>query len=142
GAVDDATVIAAIPQDVFDLRELCHELVCLRWVEQHTPELESDRTARREIRARLAAAEQNLHARLEWVFSPSNEGCAWYSRGKNVALASRRQLNDLLSRACDKASPSPPTWRNELITRRALPPSAAAARRNLIEAMFEHPDKE
>jgi len=45
-------VIVALPQDVFDLRELCHELVCLRWVTDHTPELESDRTARKELHAR------------------------------------------------------------------------------------------
>ncbi|MCL6546912.1 MAG: hypothetical protein K6T61_16985 [Bryobacteraceae bacterium] len=45
-------VIVALPQDVFDLGELCHELVCLRWVTDHTPELESDRTARKELHAR------------------------------------------------------------------------------------------
>src|SRR5262249_35099066 len=67
-----APVVAALPQDVFDLRELCHELVCLRWVADHTPELEADRTARRELSARLAIAEQNLASHLEWLFSPSN----------------------------------------------------------------------
>ena len=36
----DVPVVVALPQDVFDLRELCHELVCLRWVVEHTPELE------------------------------------------------------------------------------------------------------
>jgi len=45
-------VIVALPQDIFDLRELCHELACLRWVADHTPELESDRTARKELHAR------------------------------------------------------------------------------------------
>jgi len=45
-------VIVAMPQDIFDLRELCHELACLRWVADHTPELESDRTARKELHAR------------------------------------------------------------------------------------------
>src|SRR5262249_27045623 len=65
-------VIAALPQDVFDLRELCHELVCLRWVTEHTPELETDRTARRELHARLAIAEQNLRSHLERLFSPAS----------------------------------------------------------------------
>src|SRR5438477_565189 len=67
-------VIVALPQDVFDLRELCHELVCLRWVTEHTPELETDRTARRELHARLAIAEQNLRSHLERLFSPANPG--------------------------------------------------------------------
>lgn len=138
----DVPVVAALPQDVFDLRELCHELACLRWVAEHTPELESDRTARREMSARLGIAEQNIRAHLEWVFSPSNSGCAWFCRGRPVALTSARQLNDLLSRACDEVYTATPHWRNELINRRSLSTSAAAARRNLIEAVFEHPEKD
>jgi hypothetical protein len=135
-------VIVALPQDIFDLRELCHELVCLRWVMEHTPELESDRTARRELHARLAIAEQNLHSHLEWVFSPANKGCAWYYRGRPITLSTQRQLNDLLSQACDEVYGATPHWRNELINRRSLSSSAAAARRNLIEAMFERSEQE
>ncbi len=138
----DVPVINALPQDVFDLRELCHELVCLRWVTSHTPELEADRTARRELQARLAIAEQNLHAHLDWIFSPANAECAWYYRGKLAKLTSQRQLNDLLSQACDEVYPATPHWRNELINRRSLSSSAAAARRNLIEAMFEKAEEE
>ena len=135
-------VIVALPQDVFDLRELCHELVCLRWVNEHTPELESDRTARRELHARLAIAEQNLQAHLDWVFSPANQGCTWYYQGQAVRLSSQRQLNDLLSCVCDEVYKATPHWRNELINRRTLSSSAAAARRNLIEAMFEHAEQD
>ncbi|MBX3399558.1 MAG: hypothetical protein KF873_12515 [Gemmataceae bacterium] len=138
----DTPIIAALPKDVFDLRELCHELVCLRWVTEHTPELESDRTARRELSARLAIAEQNLRSHLEWVFSTANTGCTWYCRGKKTTLTTARQFNDMLSQACDEVYSATPRWRNELINRRALSSSAAAARRNLIEAMFEHPEKE
>lgn len=135
-------VVAALPQDVFDLQELCHELVCVRWVMSHTPELEADRTARREVQARLAIAEQNLRSHLEWVFSPANTGCAWYYKGKKVQLVSQRHLNDLLSHACDEVYHATPRWRNELINRHSLSSSAAAGRRNLIEAMFENAEKE
>ncbi len=124
------------------MRELCHELVCLRWVGEHTPELESDRTARREFHARLAIAEQNLRAHLDWVFSPANTGCAWYYRGQASHPVLAAQLNDLLSQACDEVYSSTPHWRNELINRRSLSSSAAAARRNLIEAMFERSEQE
>ncbi len=133
----EVPVVVALPQDVFDLRELCHELTCLRWVTEHTPELEADRTARRELQARLAIAEQNLQGHLAWVFSLANPGCTWYYRGKPVKLGNQRQLNDLLSKACDDVYHCTPQWRNELINRRGLSSSAAAARRNLIEAMFE-----
>jgi hypothetical protein len=38
--------------------------------------------------------------------------------------------------------PSTPNWRNELINRRSLSSSAAAARRDLIAAMIDHPAEE
>jgi hypothetical protein len=135
-------IIVALPEDVYDLRELCHELVCVRWVMEHTPELESDRTARRELQARLAIAEQNLHSHLQWVFSPANSRCCWYGRGLPVTISTQRQFNDLLSNACDEVYRSTPNWRNELINRRFLSSSAAAARRNLIEEMFEHAEQD
>lgn len=138
----DHPIIAAIPTDVFDLRELCYELVCFRWVEEQTPGLDSDRTARRELSARIAIAEQNLRSHLEWVFSTGNSGCVWYCSGTKVSLATARQLNDMLSNACDEVYSATPHWRNELVNRRSLSSSAAAARRNLIEAMFDHADKE
>jgi hypothetical protein len=135
-------ILAALPHDVSELRELCHELACLRWISEHTPELESDRTARRELHARLVLAEQNLRMSLERLFSPSNPHCLWYCRGTRVHLNSSRQLNDLLSQASDEVYASTPCWRNELVNRRVLSSSAAAARRNLIEAMFEKGDRE
>jgi hypothetical protein len=138
----EVPVVVALPQDVFDLRELCHELTCLRWVSAHTPELEADRTARRELQARLAIAEQNLQDHLAWVFSPANPDCAWYCGGESVRLSGQGQLNDLLSRACDAVYRATPHWRNELVNRRSLSSSAAAARRNLIEAMFERAGQE
>jgi hypothetical protein len=76
------------------------------------------------------------------VFSPANRCCAWYYRGQAVTLSSQRQLNDLLSRVCDEVYSATPHWRNELINRRSLSSSAAAARRNLIDAMFERADQD
>jgi hypothetical protein len=143
GSAKEGPIVVALPHDVFDLRELCHELVCLRWVSLHTPELEADRTARREVQARLAIAEQNLQSHLDWVFSPANKGrCDWFYKGNKISLSSQRELNDLLSQVCDEVYRATPIWRNELINRRDLSSSAAAARRNLIEAMFEHVGEE
>jgi hypothetical protein len=141
-ATVEVPVVAALPDDVFELRELCHELACLTWVANHTPELHDDRTAKRELAARLAFAEQNLRIHLDRLFSPSNPACAWFSQGKPVMLTTVRDLSELLSRACDEVYQATPPWRNELINRRALSSNAAAARRNLIEAVFEHPEKE
>ena len=133
-------VIGTLAGEVFDLQEACQELACLRWVAQNTPELGGDATARRELRARLSAAETALAAQLRRLFLPTGEGqaCRWFHRGKQVPLPSRRTLNEFLSTVCDEVYSATPCWRNELINRRSLSSSAAAARRNLIEAMIEH----
>ena len=70
--------------DVFGIIHQLRREICLRWVAEHTPELESDRTARRELYARLAVAEQNLRSHLEWVFSPANPNCTWTPSANSV----------------------------------------------------------
>jgi hypothetical protein len=140
-----ASVVAALPKDVLDLGEYCHELLGLRWVLENTPELETDRTAKRELHSRLTHAEERLRAQLERVFTPqvSREvGCSWFVEGRGQTLASVREVNDLLSRICDRVYPFTPEWRNELINRRSLSSAAAAARGKLIEAMIVNPSVE
>jgi hypothetical protein len=134
-------VIAALPREEAELAEWCHELACLQWVSQNTPELATDPVARREVRSRLATAETGLRSHLLALFQArpgADGGCQWFRAGEEVRLASPRELNDLLSRTCDAVYPHTPTWRNELINRRALSSAAAAARRDLIEAMIAH----
>ena len=130
--------------DLLDLQESCHELLCLRWVLQHTPELETDRTAHRELYSRMQFAENGLRQQLDWIFSPTGgeSRCRWFHRGKEENPATAREINDLLSRICDEVYKATPTWRNELINRRSLSSAAAAARRNLVQAMIEHPAEE
>lgn len=135
-------VIAALPDDLLDLGEYSHELRCLRWVLENTPELEGDRTASRELHSRLTHAEHRLCKHLEWIFTPRADrqgGCTWFIDGRAEVLSSLRAVNNLLSQVCDEVYPFTPSWRNELINRRALSSAAAAARRNLIEAMICRP---
>jgi len=136
-------VVAALPGEVADLKEACWELACLHWVANNTPELAGEATARRELRARLAAAEHALTAQVRDLFQPSSRGkCRWFYRGDEKKFASQRYLNGFLSEVCDRVYEHTPCWQNELINRRSLSSSAAAARRNLIQAMIEHQDEE
>jgi len=138
-------IVSALPDDLLDLQEYCHELLCLNWVLHHTPELETDRIAHRELQSRMQFAESSLHQQLEWIFSPAGgreSRCSWFHCGKEETLTTARQINGLLSRICDEVYPATPTWRNELINRRSLSSAAAAARRNLIQAMIEHASEE
>ncbi|MEX2381625.1 MAG: hypothetical protein WD490_04525 [Opitutales bacterium] len=136
-------LIAVLPADVLDLRDACIELGCLRWVTEHTPELAGDATARRELRARIASAEQQVGRELERCFAPgsTSQSGSWYWKGKKLRLDSPRKLQVFASEICDKLYPATPILRNEMVNRRSLSSSAAAARRNLIEAMIERHDK-
>ncbi len=140
------TVLAAIPAEGVDVKEHCYELACLHWIERNTPELDSDATARRELRARIGSVRQALVETLGQVFLPSrergNRRCRWFYKGEEVKLTSARELNELLSEICDGVYRHTPTWRNELVNRRELSSSAAKARRNLVEAMIEHAEEE
>jgi len=138
-------IVLALAVDLLDLHEYCHELLCLRWVLQHTPELESDRIAHRELYSRIQFAEAGLRRHLDWIFSPADgrqSRCSWFYRAHEEKLSTAREINDLLSRICDEVYPATPVWRNELINRRALSSAAAAARRNLIQAMIEQASQE
>ena len=136
-----ASVLAALPHDVLDLRHDCYELICLHWVFEHTPELEADRTAHRELHTRLTHAEQGLRSHLDQVFLPHTRketSCTWYFQGKAESIRSPKDVNHLLSRVCDEVYPSTPVWRNGAINRRNLSSAAAAARGRLVAAMIEN----
>jgi hypothetical protein len=83
-------VLAALPKELFDLKEASQELACFQWVMNNTPELASDATARRELRARLSAAEVTLADQLRRIYTPgSNEAkhCRWFRFAKEVNIA-------------------------------------------------------
>ena len=147
-------VLIAIPQSIIFLRDAVLELWCLGWVEENTPELAGDATARRELWARHTEAEQEVSEQLTTLFggslaSPQVEvgfasdskgsagSCLWYHSGKPTPIVSRRALNEYLSTICDSVYPQTPILRNELINRRQISSQAASARRKLIAAMLE-----
>ena len=121
------------------LHEAAVALECLQWVQDETPELLNDRVASREVRERLLDATHAFVSEWERLLRPRGaaEGGIWYHQGEQVRLGSYRQLQVLVSHACEKAYPHTPRLLNELVNRRQLSSTAAAARRNLIQAMME-----
>ena len=139
---DRKEVLIANPQSIDLLQDAVVELARLRWVEDHTPELDGDATARRELAARTAEAERTVFDQLSSLFGATIAGqdegkCTWYHAGNTVQITSRRELNAHLSRICDSVYHKAPIIRNELINQRQLSHSAARARRMLIKAMLE-----
>ena len=145
-------VLIAIPQSIGFLRDAVLELWCLGWVEENTPELLGDATARRELWARRTEAEREVFEQLPSLFGgnivspqvgpmPTHKDdagdCLWYHRGKPRQIASRRALNEYLSKICDSVYSKTPILRNELINRRQISSQAASARRKLIAGMLD-----
>lgn len=135
---DRRDVVIAIPEDSSPVADAIRELELLRWVHTHTPELQSDAVARRELRSRLTFAESRVATEARRLFSPDEEAPAtkWFHHGIERRIRSGRELAEFLSGVCDAIYPSTPTLRNELINRRTLSSAAAAARRNLIDGMI------
>lgn len=141
---DRPDLLAVVPADFRSLEDTLHELASLEWIRANTPELEGDATARRELRARIAAVRRQLDEMLTVVLSPADAdplACTWFHGGHKLRITSRRTLQEHLSQLCDDTYVSTPRIRNELINRRELSSAAAAARRNLIEAMIQHGDQ-
>lgn len=132
-------VLIAIPRSIGFLRDAVLELARLRWVDEKTPALEGDETARRELLARLAEAAQDVASRLDAILGEnSEETCIWYHKGQPVQIDSQRARNVYLSTICDEVYDETPILQNELINRRKVSATVATARRKLIQAMLEN----
>ena len=149
---DREEVLIAIPQSIGFLRDAVLELWCLGWVEENTPGLAGDGTARRELWARHAEVEREVSEQLTSLFGgniappqvgstltpKSNDGdCLWYHSGQPTPITSRRGLNEYLSTICDSVYSATPILRNELINRRQISSQAASARKKLIAGMLD-----
>jgi hypothetical protein len=136
-------VVIGIAQPAPRLLELLYELLALQWVYEHTPELRDDTVARREWRARRNDVEMFIQQHLETAFGLQHLAqavtCRWYHRGQEVTSQVGKNLTAFLSVVCDDLYEATPRLWNELINRRQLSSQAAAARRNLIEAMLTYP---
>lgn len=141
-ARDRVDVLVALPKSVEPLAASFRELELLKWVQANTPGLEGDPVARKELRARLQAAEKALAFELSQLFSPAaSSATMWFHRGIEQRVLSSRGLSQLISDICDDVYCNTPKIKNELLNRRALSSAAAKARRNLIQAMIMNADK-
>jgi hypothetical protein len=132
--------VIVLPRRVRELRDLLLDVAALQRVLDTQPELEGDRAARRELSSRLAEAQQALAETIAATYGAGHS--QWYWRGREADLRTARQVDELLSQACDATYPDTPKVWNELIVRRQLSSAAAKARRNLIEAMLGHGHEE
>ena len=88
-AADREDVLIAIPESIDSLTDAVLELWRLKWVEENTPELAGDATARRELWARRGEAEQEVSEQLNSLFGGNiaapQVGTSFMPNGKSNA---------------------------------------------------------
>jgi len=72
---DRGDVIVAVPENAEAFLAAVRQLEGLRWVQAHTPQLENDAVARRELRSRIGLAEASLQARAASSLFSRTTGC-------------------------------------------------------------------
>lgn len=136
-------VLIGVPRNASHLSDLAAELAALEWVQSNTPDLARDPVARRELGARIGEAERLVREEVVRLMDGSSPGaCEWYDRGEKLVVKSAADLSRCISDVCDRVYDKAPSVLNELINRRNLSSAAAAARRNLMEAMLTKSDQE
>lgn len=128
-------VVFGVPPNHELIADLGAELISLRIVEEHSPELEGDSVARREVTARLLAVKGALEEALREAVTKAK----WL-------LSERAKRVDSLSAAAsamadDIFEPAPKVW-SELVNRDALSSNSVKARRDLMHRMVDNGDQE
>ncbi|HRH68237.1 MAG TPA: ATP-binding protein [Flavobacteriales bacterium] len=116
-------------------------LLNIERTQQVIAENEDDKVAVKELRT-IRQHHVNLldHYIHDALFS--QDTVQWVHRGEQQPVKDVRSFNQLLSRTIDVAYPSAPTFRNELVNRESVSPSASTARKALFEHICEDWDKE
>lgn len=130
--------LAAVLPNAERVRSLARELTALEWVRAHTAELRDDPVARRELDGRIADAQRLLAEELSRTVSGRGEGATWFEAGEPLTVRGGRGLAEFVSTVCDRVYSQTPHLHNELLNRTHLSSAAAAARRELMQAMLDH----
>jgi hypothetical protein len=138
-------IIVCVPGNARELDSLARELAAIERVQAATTDLQHDATARRELSTRREETHGRLQQTVGEVLTPTRASgikTRWYRSGNEEPLISARALNEFLSTVCDDLFKDAPKINNEIINRRELSSSAAAAQGNLIDGMIARGDVE
>lgn len=132
-------VLVSVPQNHPQILGAAADLDAWLEVRQVTAELAGDAVARRELAARVSAAEERLDGALGdafgWGERDTTTAAKWYHEGQEFSF-SPRSLTEQLSQIFDRVFSEAPHIHNEILNRRSLSSAAAAARRSLIDRML------
>ncbi|HEV3455326.1 MAG TPA: hypothetical protein VHG32_02140, partial [Thermoanaerobaculia bacterium] len=137
--------VLCVPGNAREVESLARELAALRSARSATTDLQHDATARREFATRESDIWRRLEQAMTQIMAPPRPGSPrtrWYRLGVEQQLDTPRALNELLSDVCNELFASSPVIQNEIINRRELSSSAAAAQGKLIARMLRDSNKE
>ena len=124
-------IVVGLSRNSWKIPPLARELLALQRVREQTPELQGDRVARIEVRARIAA----LQGQLETEVSNALNGAHWHRKGHKPQRLHHAELNSLASSLADARFEHAPRLRNELVVREKPSSNAVAARNALLRRM-------
>ena len=139
---DGRPLLVAYSPSQVTIHELALEVAAARSVLEDNSKLVHDSVARKEIKFRIKVAEEHFREHLAQIFSPGSEDLLWYTGGVKEAIRNPKELSSKLSQLCDSCYHSCPRIGNEMISYENLSSAAAAARRELIEAMADNASEE
>lgn len=119
-----------------------YEYGALKNIINTSPVLLKDGVARKEVVRRTMYAKERLDSAFGTVFNPGSEDVSCSLSGRINKIPSESLFNSFLSDICDETYNKGTNLWNELINRQKLTPQGAKARKDLIEAMIDHNEKE
>ena len=120
-------IVVGFSPNAWRIPELAVELAALQRVRDKTPDLQHDRVARTEVRARIAALQGQLESDLGHAFNTAS----WYRTDAKPKPLFHSELNSLASDLADARFKSAPRLHNELLGR-VKPSSSAVAAQNVL----------
>ncbi|MEV0946531.1 hypothetical protein [Rhodococcus sp. NPDC049939] len=132
-------IVVITPADFSAVEEAALEAAALQLALHSAEDENADWVAKRELRERTAAAQQQLRSEIGRTW---NSHASWAFFGHDIALAPETGLSAVLSTVSDLAYSATPRVANEMIARRELTSQGAKARRVLMEAMLTKRDQE
>ncbi len=135
GAPED--VIVGISPQAARVLEFAREATAFERIREESPELAHDAVARREVTARLSAAQSQLENALRVVLDTAT----WMRHGRKDRRLSAGSLSALASEIADAKYASAPRLFNELLNRVSPSTNANAAKNLLLKAMVTKEDQ-
>lgn len=142
GPIAQQTLLA-FPKPMVGLETALLEAEVWTWIGENIQALQGDPVARKEVKARRDHAQRKLISIAGDVFGLQGgvfkpESSDWIKSGVRRNPTSTLEFQRWLSSLCDDIFQKSPKLHNELLNREKISSAAAAARRNLIQAMIEH----